>query len=71
MGGQLVEVGFQLGVELRRHVFAKQAAQAPGGERNRRSDPEQRSGQKTDAQRAARGKREVPGRHAHPPAVRR
>jgi hypothetical protein len=56
LGGQLVEVRFQLGVELRSPRAAEKAAQAPAGDDDRRGDPEQGSGQQADAQRAARGK---------------
>ena len=41
LGGELVQRADQLGLKLRRHVLAKQAAQTPAGQHNRGADPEQ------------------------------
>lgn len=51
MGGQLVQMGLQLRVELGGDVLMKQPAQPPAGDEDGRGDPEQRAEEQAEAQR--------------------
>ena len=50
LGGELVQVGAQLGMELVGYVLTKQAAQAPARHHDRRRNPKQRAKQQANPQ---------------------
>ncbi len=57
LSGQLIEMGAQLGMKLCRHMLAEQAAQAPSGNEYCGGDPEQGTGEQTNAQRSTQERR--------------